>query len=153
MTRKCRKCGEEIIDESLFCPKCGNYVEIGEIKRQYPLKWIAVAALCIALVIAAGIFIANDSSIKETSLVMISDSHFSDSSDVFSLQLSDSDGNPLADRFIRVEIGNNTYTLKTDENGTAQMNFTMGTGTFEIRSYFEGDDSYGESHSTDIVVR
>ena len=149
MTRECENCGEVLEDESLFCPKCGNYVKRSKEKRKYPIKWIAVAALVIVIVAAAAIFISGNDQKTDTRLTMNSTSH---SPEEYVVQLTDENGKPLADRFIEVGIGNDTYTLRTDSNGTARMNLTLDEGTFEIRSHFSGDEGYSESRSSDIVV-
>ena len=109
----------------------------------------SVLALIIVIIIAAGIYIAGNTHKTDTRLTMSSPSH---SPGEYSVQLTDEDKNPLADQYIQVEIGNDTYTLRTDSNGTARMNLTLEDGTFEIRSLFNGDDIYEESQTTDIVV-
>lgn len=152
MARKCKNCGEIIEDDSLFCPKCGNYVKRSRQTRSYPVKWIVVLLIALILILATGIFITNHESKIDTELVMISNSHL-DTSDEFAVQLRDAENNTLADEFITVEFDNQTYTLRTDSNGTAGINLTLNDGSYEIKSNFKGNDVYGESHSSDIIVR
>ena len=152
MQRKCEKCGEVIEDESLFCPKCGRYVKMENKKKSYPVKWIGIALLLIVLIIAAGLFFTQNSTKTDTTLTMTSNSHL-DSSNEYSVVLKDASNNSLADEFIQVEVGNQTYTLQTDSNGTASINLTISKGSHEIKSFFKGNDKYTECHSSDIVIK
>ncbi|WP_407381597.1 zinc-ribbon domain-containing protein [Methanobrevibacter sp.] len=151
MARKCKNCGEIINDDSLFCSKCGNYIRRSGFEKTYPVKWIGVALLCIFLVVFSGFMLSSNDTKVATSLNMISSSQF-EYWDTFSVQLTDESGNALADRFITVAINDNTYTLKTDSNGTASINLTLTDGSYTVNSDFRGDDVYGESHSSDVVV-
>ncbi|MBR0271173.1 MAG: DUF2116 family Zn-ribbon domain-containing protein [Methanobrevibacter sp.] len=151
MARKCKNCGEIISDDSLFCSKCGSYIKRSRVEKSYPVKWIAVAVLCIFLIVLAGFMLSANDTKTATSLVMISSSQF-EYSDTFSVQLTDEAGNNLSDKFITVAINDNTYTLKTDSNGTASINLTLADGSYTVNSDFGGDDVYGESHSSDVVV-
>ncbi len=152
MTKKCSKCGEIIGEESLFCPKCGSHVRVTGSKRSYPIKWIAIAGICIALLVFAGVFITNHSSKTDTTLSMISDSNL-DASNEYKVQLKDSNNKVLEGQFINVELNNQSYTLVTDKNGTAAINFTIIKGSFDVKSYFKGNDVYNEAHSSDIVIK
>lgn len=152
MARKCKNCGEVLEDDSLFCGKCGSYVKRSKKTGSYPVKWIVVALIAISLILAAGIFITNHNTKMETSLTMLSDSHLG-SSDEFSIQLKDKNSTPLSDRYITVEINNETYTLRTDSNGTARINLTLSDGSYEIKSFYKENDKYLESHSSDIIVK
>lgn len=151
MSRKCKNCSEIIEDESLFCPKCGKYLGKSKNNRQYPVKWIAVAILCVFLIIFFG-FVATSGETKlPTSLTMTSASHLQ-SSDTFSVKLTDDANNTLADKYVTVSINDNKYTLKTDKNGTASINLTLSDGSYTVNSDFKGDGQYGDAHSSDVVV-
>lgn len=152
MVRNCRNCGCEISDESLFCPECGVYIDRADVKKSSPVKWILIALAIILLVAAAALFVSSDDGKSETALTMISESNL-DASGTYSVLLSDENNNSLPDRFISVSVDNNTYTLKSDSNGVATINLTLSEGSHEITSYFKGDDSYGESHTNDIIIR
>lgn len=152
MSRKCSNCGESIADDSLFCPKCGSYTKDNQKPRSFPLKWIAIAGIIIVLAVVAGYAISNHNSKTDTTLVMLSDSNL-DSSNQYRVALKDAGNNPLKDKFIVVEFGNNTYKLKTDDNGTASINLTLSDGSHEIKSYYKGDDTYNDAHSSDIIVK
>lgn len=152
MTKKCSNCGEIIAEESLFCPKCGSYAKVAKPERNYPIKWIVITGACIILLIIVGSFAISHSSRTDTVLSMISDSNL-DSSNEYAVQLRDADKNVLAGQFITVEFNNNTYTLVTDANGTAAINLTVGDGSYEVKSYFKGNDVYNEAHSSDIVIK
>lgn len=151
MSRKCKNCGEIINDDSLFCSKCGNYIKRSRVEKSYPIKWIAVALLCIFVIVFFGFVISDNDAKTVSSLTMISESHL-DYSDTFSVRLTDDADNPLADRFITVAINDNEYTLKTDSDGVASINLTLTDGSYTVNSDFNGDDVYGESHSSDVVV-
>ncbi len=88
MTKKCSKCGETIGEESLFCPKCGNYVMSAGSKKSYPIKWIVITGICIVLLLFAGVFFINHSSKTDTTLSMISNSNL-DASNEYTVQLKD----------------------------------------------------------------
>ena len=152
MARKCINCDEIIEDDSLFCPKCGRVTQEEEKVSSYPVKWIAIASLCIILIVAGGFFLSNNNTKTDTSLAVISDSHLGLSNE-YSVQLKDADNNALADKFIVVEFLNETYTLKTDSNGIASINLTVSDGTYEIKASFAGDDTYNEAHTSDTIVK
>ena len=152
MSRKCSNCGESIADDSLFCPKCGSYTKGNNKPRSFPVKLIAIAGIIIVLLLVAGYAIMNHNSKTDTTLTMLSDSNL-DSSNQYRVVLKDSKNSPLPHKFIIVEFGNDTYKLKTDANGTAIINLTVSKGSHEIKSYFKGDDTYNDAHSSDIVVK
>ena len=153
MTKKCSNCGETIDDESLFCPKCGSHAKVKSSENSYQTKWVIITGICIImLILVTSTLFINHSSRTDTALSMISDSNLG-SSDEYVVQLKDANGNPLADKFITVELNNNTYTLVTDGNGAASINLTVGDGSFEVKSFFKGDDDYNEAHTSDIIIK
>ena len=151
MTKYCKKCGCEIKDDSLFCPKCGAYVERSKSKISINSKWILIGII-IVLVIVLGLFLFNGNDKVETNLSMVSQSN-SHSSNEYIVLLTDSKNKSLKDKFVNVEFNNNTYTLKTDSEGLAKINLTLSDGSNEVKSYFKGDNEYLESHSSDILVK
>lgn len=152
MARKCSKCGEINEDNSLFCQECGSYTQEIKKDRNYPVKWIVLAIIIIALAVAAGMFISVHNSKIDTTLTMISNSHL-DSSNEYSVELKDANNHVLSNEFIIVEFNNSTYTLQTDSNGTASINLTVGDGSYEVKSYYKGSDVYNDAHSSDIIVK
>lgn len=52
---KCKNCGNEIPEDSTFCPNCGNLVNKNRINRKIQLKNLSLKSLLI--VIAVGIWI------------------------------------------------------------------------------------------------
>ena len=71
----------------------------------------------------------------------------------YQVSLTDASHNPLADRYITIEVDNITYTIKTDRNGVASITLNLADGSHEIKAYFTGDSQYGESHTSDIVIK
>ncbi len=152
MVKSCKYCGAELSEDTLFCPKCGNYIKRKEADKSSPVKWILIAVACMLLVVAAGMLIATNNSKTQTALTMQSDSNL-DASNEYVVYLCDENNNTLADKFIVVEINENSYTLMTDENGFASINLTVGEGSYQVNSYFKGDDKYAESHTSDIIIK
>lgn len=152
MAKSCKYCGAELSEDTLFCPKCGNYIKRKEAKNSSPIKWILIAVACMLLVVAAGMLIATNTSKTQTALTMQSDSNM-DSSNEYVVYLCDENNNSLSDKFIVVEINENSYTLMTDAEGFARINLTLGDGSYQVNSYFRGDDTYAESHTSDIIIR
>ena len=152
MSKSCKNCGADISDDTLFCPECGIYIKRSGTKKSSPVKWILIAVACMLLVVAAGMLIATNSSKTPTALTMQSDSNL-DSLNQYVVYLCDNQNNSLPDKFIVVEIDGNSYTLRTDENGFASINLTLSEGSYQVNSYFKGDDRYGESHTSDIVIK
>ena len=152
MARKCSKCSEVSEDDALFCPECGSYTLEIKKENKYPIKWIAVALVCIVALSVAGFYFLEHNSKIDTSLTLASNSNL-DSSNEYSIVLKDSAKNPLAGKFITVEFQNNTYTLQTNSNGTASINLTVDEGSHEVKAYYKGDSSYNEAHSSDILVK
>ena len=105
----------------------------------------------IILIIATRIFLSNTLGKNHTSLTMVSSSNLD--SGPYLVALTDASNNPLADKYIRVEIGNVTYTIKTDSDGIVSINSTLTDDYHEIMSYFKGDDKYKESDTSDIVIK
>ena len=149
MAKYCRNCGAEISDESLFCPECKTYVKRDSKEKTSNVKWILIGVAIVILIIAAGIFMSNVTGKTSTSLTMISSSNLD--SGTYQVLLKDKADNPLADRYITVEVDNATYTIKTNSEGIAGINLTF-SGSHEVKSYFAGDGEYEESHTSDIVI-
>lgn len=150
MVKYCENCGAEISDESLFCPQCKSYVKRYKKEKTSNLKWVLIGVALIILIIAAGIFFSNTASKTSTTLTMYSSSNLGTGH--YKVLLADSANNPLVDKYITVEFENSTYTLKTNSQGVASINLTVKKGSHEINAKFMGDDSYGESHTSDIVI-
>ena len=151
MVKYCENCGAEISDESLFCPECKTYVKRENTEKPSNTKWILIGVAVVILIIAAGIFLSDFSAKASTSLTMISSSNLD--SGVYEVQLTDGSGNPLADKYILIEVENATYTIKTNSEGVANITLNLDEGSHEIKSYFNGDDVYDESHTSDIVIK
>lgn len=151
MVKYCENCGAEISDESLFCPECKTYVKRQNTEKPSNTKWILIGVAVVILIIAAGIFLSDFSAKASTSLTMISSSNLD--SGVYEVQLTDGSGNPLADKYILIEVENATYTIKTNSEGVANITLNLDEGSHEIKSYFNGDDVYDESHTSDIVIK
>lgn len=151
MVKYCENCGAEISDESLFCPECKSYVKRENAEKPSNLKWILIGVAVILLIVAAGIFLSNTTGKTPTSLTMISTSNLD--SGPYQVSLTDASHNPLADRYITIEVDNITYTIKTDRNGVASITLNLADGSHEIKAYFTGDSQYGESHTSDIVIK
>lgn len=150
MVKYCENCGAEISDDTLFCPQCNSYVKRYKEEKTSNLKWVLIGVALIILIIAAGIFFSNIASKTPTTLTMTSSSNLD--SGHYKVLLTDNANNPLADKYITVEFENSTYTLKTNSQGVASINLTVKNGSHEINAKFRGDDSYGESHTSDIVI-
>ena len=151
MVKYCENCGAEISDESLFCPECKTYVKRQNTEKPSNTKWILIGIAVVILIIAAGIFLSDVSTKASTSLTMISSSNLD--SGIYEVLLTDGSGNPLADKYILIEVGNATYTIKTNSEGVANITLNLDEGSHEIKSYFNGDDVYDESHTSDIVIK
>lgn len=151
MVKYCENCGAEISDESLFCPECKTYIKRENTEKSSNVKWILIGVAVVLLIIAAGIFLSDISGKASTSLTMISTSNLD--SGPYQILLTDDSNNPLADRYITIEVDNITYTIKTDSNGVANITLNLVEGSHEIKAYFNGDDQYGESHTSDIVIK
>ena len=150
MVKYCKNCGQEVDEEALFCPNCKTYVDRNDSKGTSNAKWILIGIAVVLLIAAAAIFMSNSQAKADTSLSMISSSNLD--SGEYSVLLTDKDSNPLSDMFITVETSNDTYTLKTNAEGVAAINLTLGEGSHEITSSFKGDSYYGESYTSDIII-
>ena len=151
MVKNCENCGAEISDESLFCPECKTYVKRENTEKPSNLKWILIGVAVVLLIIAAGIFLSNTTGKTPTSLSMLSTSNLD--SGPYQVSLTDASHNPLADRYITIEVDNITYTIKTDSSGVASITLNLIDGSHKINAYFTGDSQYGESHTSDIVIK
>lgn len=152
MVKYCSNCGSEIDDESLFCPNCKTYVKRDNTQKSSNIKWVLVGVAVVILIIAAGIFLSDTTSKVSTTLTMVSSSNLGYNQQ-YKVLLTDNANNTLADKYITIEIDNSTYTVKTNSKGVASMNLTLSEGSHQINAYFKGDSSYGESHTSDIVVK
>lgn len=152
MVKYCENCGSEIGDESLFCPNCKTYVKRENTQKTSNVKWILVGVAVVILIIAAGIFLSNTTGKVPTTLTMVSGSNLGYNQQ-YKVLLTDNANNTLADKYITIEIDNTTYTIRTNSEGVASMNLTLSEGSHQINAYFKGDSSYGESHTSDIVVK
>jgi len=67
----------------------------------------------------------------------------------YKLTLKDKDGSPLANKSVKVIIGNLVYTVKTDDKGIAKVQLNIKkAGTYKLFATFLGDDKYKGSFSS-----
>ena len=64
------------------------------------------------------------------------------------IALKDMQGNAIAGEKLAVTVGDNVYSLTTDENGEAAVNIDMGAGTYKVTSVFSGNDYLKASTKT-----
>ena len=70
----------------------------------------------------------------------------------FIVKLTDSDGNPLAGKGIKLTIVGKTYTAITDANGSASFPIGLKVGSYNASVVFPGDADYGVSDTVNTSV-
>ena len=65
----------------------------------------------------------------------------------FTVTLTDSEGNPIANRGIKFIIVGKTYVVKTDKNGIASLPINLKAGSYPITVIFDGDSTYNPSNA------
>ena len=69
------------------------------------------------------------------------------------ISLKDMQGNGIVGEKLTVTVGDNKYTLITDENSEVAINLDMGTGVYKVTSVFDGNDYLNSSaKSTELTV-
>jgi hypothetical protein len=70
----------------------------------------------------------------------------------FTVTLTDTAGNPIANRGIKVNITGKTYTIITDANGVAKLPINLKGGSHPVYAWFNGDSSYNPSNNLSTTV-
>ena len=70
----------------------------------------------------------------------------------FSLQLTDSLKIPLANRTVRLLIGNEKYEAVTDGNGIVRYDLNLSVGTYDFKAFFDGDEDYKSGNCSKTLV-
>ena len=65
----------------------------------------------------------------------------------FTVTLTDSEGNPIANRGLKFIIVGKTYIVKTDKNGVASLPINLKAGSYPITVIFDGDATYNPSNA------
>ena len=65
--------------------------------------------------------------------------------------LTDSNGHVLANKSVKININNVTYTRTTDVNGVASLNLGLNSAIYPVILTFDGDDTYINSSSSVYV--
>lgn len=64
----------------------------------------------------------------------------------YTIKVSDSDGNPLANKTGTVTLNNVKHAIKTDENGVASINLNLTTGTYDVETSINSDYYYSSAY-------
>ena len=70
----------------------------------------------------------------------------------FTVKLTDTAGNPIAGKGIKVNITGKVYTIITDENGTARLPINLKGGSYPVYAWFKGDANYNPSNNLSTTV-
>lgn len=70
---------------------------------------------------------------------------------VYSVTLTDANGNAMANTYVKLTIGSTTYVRKTDENGIVTIPINLAVGNYTITTGFEGDSKYGAVNITNTI--
>ena len=69
----------------------------------------------------------------------------------YRVELLDSEGDPLANQSVIFTINNVNYTRNTNANGIASIGIGLSSGSYNITSYYEGNDKYEGSSTINLV--
>ena len=70
------------------------------------------------------------------------------SNDSANITLVDSKSNPISNADVRVDLANESISLKTDENGTVKLNLDLPEGKYIANVYFSGMGKYNASDAS-----
>ena len=71
---------------------------------------------------------------------------------VYSVTLTDANGNALANTYVKITIGTTTYNRKTDENGVANLPINLPLGQYDVTAKFDGDSKYDSVEITNTIT-
>ena len=71
---------------------------------------------------------------------------------VYSVTLTDANGNALANTYVKITIGTTTYNRKTDENGVADLPINLPLGQYDVTAKFDGDSKYDSVEITNTIT-
>ncbi|MBR3113685.1 MAG: Ig-like domain repeat protein, partial [Methanobrevibacter sp.] len=71
---------------------------------------------------------------------------------VYSVTLTDANGNALANTYVKITIGTTTYNRKTDENGVANLPINLPLGQYDVTAKFDGDSKYDSVEITNKIT-
>lgn len=93
---------------------------------------------------------------NKTDTIMTADNvimDYKDGSSYF-VKLTDKQGNPIINSYIKIIIANKTYYKITDEEGIASLPITNGAGTYTATAYYNGNYNYKPSKiSSKITIK
>lgn len=73
---------------------------------------------------------------------------YPDSLQSFDVYLKDSNGTPIANEYLELVIGSQTYKDKTDANGHAVIKSLAPVGRYDFKIYFRGNNDYNSSFAS-----
>ena len=119
-------------------------------------KYLIVAIIVVLAILAVLIAVTPDNGKEDTAIRFLTNSTLHDG-DTVKLQLTDSQGNGIADEKISISLINDSatenYSVTTDSNGTA--NFTLkdlNEGSYRINVTYNGSDKYSSSSAMQSLV-
>ena len=68
------------------------------------------------------------------------------------ITVTDSEGNPLADKTAVITINDQKYTLKTDKNGIASLPLSLTTGEYSIETTILSDNDYLSAYKLETIT-
>ena len=69
----------------------------------------------------------------------------------FVIRLVDSKNNPLANETVKFLVNGKNYTRNTDENGMASISINLNSGTYNITTFFDGNDEFNAVRAENTV--
>lgn len=88
---------------------------------------------------------------SNTKLTWNSKTTFKDSLQTFNLRLTDSNGQAVSNRVVKLIIDGETYTATTNSNGYATIKTSVALGKYKVSVKFEGDNFYIPSSTSKSV--
>ena len=70
----------------------------------------------------------------------------------YKITVTDSDGNPLANRNGTIKINNEKFNIKTDENGAASIPLSLNPGFYDIETEIESDYYFASAYKLSKVT-
>ncbi len=71
---------------------------------------------------------------------------------VYSITLTDANGNAIANTYVKVTIGSTTYNRKTDEEGVATLPISLPIGQYNVTAKFDGDSKYDVAEISNSIT-
>ena len=117
-------------------------------------KYLIGIIIALILIVAIGVFAFEPNNAKQDSKLEILTNKELNVGDNFEVQLTDLNNNPIANEIVKINMGNNSFQVTTNNDGKAILKTdNISSGEYAVNVTFDGNDKYyGNSTSQHFIL-